>query len=514
MINRFLVLFTLIFCTHISNAQDIQVEKFEQKTTSPAEALNMRKDNNGNPCALLIVKSLKEGIEFEGWVMGEVERSENEYKVYVAQGCKHLKLKHKDFQTTDVVFENWNIKALESGTIYVLKLKDGASEQIAYIYEQGWNLSVEDVSANVKPLIMIDANKGNPKAHIAMALITLHSEPEKAVVWLNKILATGDSTCIDEIPGKLQCYFADDVIRTGVKKVYYRDDKYDEKWYEIYTDACRLYVKAIIKGYKEAGDRLFATYTKSRGVPQYGQTVIKCCEDSILKGNMQACLCLGLIYQKGLGTKKDLLSAATCFKKLMGSELEEQAIICLCQVYGDRDFSSNKESLDYLQSQANGNQPEALFQIGRMYEEGRNCPRDITKAVEMYEKASLYTKGETINSSPWGYYTSSEGFREMKYCHTEASCHLARIYYDRKEYSEACKVLPNNIREYGKVPSILPTIIVEAEFLRAVMCYSHLYDAHGRGDWYDKEEAIRKLSSLAEQGCQDAIDFLKKEQLY
>ena len=73
MINRFLVLFTLIFCTHISNAQDIQVEKFEQKTTSPAEALNMRKDNNGNPCALLIVKSLKEGIEFEGWVMGEVE---------------------------------------------------------------------------------------------------------------------------------------------------------------------------------------------------------------------------------------------------------------------------------------------------------------------------------------------------------------------------------------------------------------------------------------------------------
>ena len=510
---KVLFILFILFSIHIF-AQEIQVEKFERIKTSPTEALNMRKDNNGNPCALLVVKSLKEGIEFEGWVMGEVERSENEYKVYVAQGCKHLKLKHKDFQTTDVVFENWNIKALESGSTYVLKLKDGASEQMAYIYKQGWNLSVEDVSANVKPLIIIDANKGNPKAHIAMALITLHTEPEKAVVWLNKILETGDSTCLDEVPGKLQCFFADDMIRTGVKKVYNEDDKYDEKWYEIYTDACRLYIKAIIKGYKEAGDRLFASYPKSRGVPQYGQTIIKCCEDSIIKGNMQACLCLGLIYQRGLGAEKDLLSAAICFKKLMESELEEQAIIYLCQVYGDRDFPSTKESMDFLQSQANGNQPEALFQIGRMHEEGRNYVKDIPKAAEMYEKASLYTKGEAINSSPW-YYVRSEDLIDIKYCHTEASCHLARIFFNRKDYSEACKVLPGNLkREYGKVPSNLPTIIVEAEFLRAVMCYLYLYDAHTGGDSYSKEEAIRKLSSLAEKGCQDAIDFLKKEQLY
>ena len=59
----------------------------------------------------------------------------------------------------------------------------------------------------------------------------------------------------------------------------------------------------------------------------------------------------------------------------------------------------------------------------------------------------------------------------------------------------------------------MPTIIVEADFLRSVMCYLNLYDA-GRGDSYGKEEAIRKLSSLAEQGYQDSIDFLKKEQLY
>lgn len=121
----YLLLITIFYVNISLLAQDIEVKKFEPFQNGQIDRINIRNDNNGNPCALLIVHSFKKGLEFEGWVVGDVEFENETYRIYVANGAKHIKIKHPDCQTKDVVFNEYGVNNLQSGTVYELYLVDG-----------------------------------------------------------------------------------------------------------------------------------------------------------------------------------------------------------------------------------------------------------------------------------------------------------------------------------------------------------------------------------------------------
>lgn len=81
-----------------------------------------RNDHNGKPCALLKVQFTLDGAEFEGNIVGSVDRHVNEYWVYMTAGSKVLYVKHPRLLTLEVNFADYDISNLDSRVTYQLVL--------------------------------------------------------------------------------------------------------------------------------------------------------------------------------------------------------------------------------------------------------------------------------------------------------------------------------------------------------------------------------------------------------
>ena len=472
-------------------AQDIEVKKFELLEKDQTAALSPRKDINGADCALVLVESLKKGIEFEGWVVGDVEYKEDCYWVYMANGSKHLKLKHPNYQTKDIVFGEYGINSLKSGESYLLNIADDVYDLVNKVYNQGWNLNKVDVPNNVKSFIRMAATRGDTKAQVAMAQLSLDGHVNmqdgqvnhRGIIWIKKLLAAGDSTCLEDMPGELMYAYAlqliDDAYHSGdISSDRSLDcvDTIREK--KVYTKVCEFEIKACLKGFSQAGNDLFEDYLKSNGLPQYSNVIIRCCEDSSKVGNTKAMVCLGNIYENGIGCKVDLLEAEKWYHQLY--EKDSSQCDALCRIYGNKSYSISEEQMSFIRNLSNGGNEEALFQLGCMYEEGRNVQRDMNKAFDLFNRCTLFNDG---------YHHSHEG----------AVIHLARILYDRGEYNKAGRLLLDGIR----------TPNMDATYLRGIMMYQN-YEGK---EWYmrgSKDEALSLLNSIAKQGHKEAKEFIKQ----
>lgn len=434
-------------------AQDIQIKKFEPFQKDQTTAM-YRNDQNGNPCALLIVQSLKEGLEFEGWVVGDVERKENDYWVFIANGAKHIKVKHADYQTKDVVFADYGTNILQGGQTYTLQLVDDTKDIINKVYSLGWNLNDIEVPRNAKILLKMAATRGDAKAQIAMAqLSTIKNgtsyQNESAYYWVEQLLAKGDSTCLDVMPGELMYVYA--IKQENKGRI---------------THAYRYEVKACIKGYKIAGDRLFWIINNGLFVEDC-DNIIDICQDSVDVGNIKAMRCLGAIYERGLCENQNLLTAANWYRKAYEASPTNQSKTDLVRVYGNSSFPIDQNSFDFIKQQAAEGLPEAIYQLGYMYDEGRNVPKDKEKAIELYSKLT----GLLFNS------------------HHGAAYRLACIYYERNDTKKAedyLRGLPED----------------DARYLLAVILF------HDERDY--KINAFNIFSDLSKKGYQKATDFIIK----
>ncbi len=119
---KYIVVFLLLSSSYLS-AQDIEVKKFEPLEKDQTAVTSPRKDINGTACGLVKVRLKKEGILFQGNVVGEVETTGSEYYVYLAKGCKRINIKHPDYLPTTIVFSDYGIAKIESGKTYLLELK-------------------------------------------------------------------------------------------------------------------------------------------------------------------------------------------------------------------------------------------------------------------------------------------------------------------------------------------------------------------------------------------------------
>ncbi len=464
-------------------AQDIEVKKFgplEKDQTT----VSMRNDNNGNPCALLIVQSLKEGFEFEGWVVGDVERKDDTYWVYIANGAKHVKIKHSDFQTKDVVFGDYEVIALKGGTTYILQLVDDTKDIINKVYRLGWNLNNIDIPNSARSFLNMSATRGDTKAQIAMAQLSLTGKVSvgeflknnKGLYWINKLLSKGDSTCLDSMPGELMYAYACQLIWNGIS--YDRSPNHvdTDKERKVYTLASEFEIKAILKGFKDAGNELFKDYPQSDGLPKYAKDIIRCCEDSAKNKNEKAMECLGLIYENGIGINVDLKLAADWFYCLYETNHSRTDMY---RVFGNPQFPIDENILTILQNQANKGDLEAIYQLGLMYEEGRNKPLNQEKAINLYCQA--------------------------KNPHAGILYRKAIIYCKRKEFEKAMNEAEKLMLDFYEPGTNLNNL----EFLRSIFA---CYNVRSRYSFFrmNQEDGLRELSNFVKQGHHEAKEFLEQ----
>lgn len=66
---------------------------------------NPRLDGNDEPCAMIkVIVPAVEGMQFEGWVIGNVKYRPGEYQVYVPAGTKKITFRHPDFAPGEIRF--------------------------------------------------------------------------------------------------------------------------------------------------------------------------------------------------------------------------------------------------------------------------------------------------------------------------------------------------------------------------------------------------------------------------
>jgi TPR repeat protein len=288
---------------------------------------------------------------------------------------------------------------------------------------------------------------------------------DRAFLWVKKILLKGDSSCLDVMPRELMGVFA-----KRQKAQIWRGSSRVEKDIEkaLYNKACKYELKACLKGYKKAGDELFADFIQSGGLPSDCDQFMRICQDSANYNNVKAMRCLGIIYEKGICTNQDLSASLILYQKIDKLSPSTQSKTDLCRVLGNKDFPVDLEGIEYIKQKANENLPEAIFQLGLMYEEGRNFSKDLNKAIEFYLKIS-----------------SEEPFKER---HPKASYRLAEYYFNRKEYKKARSFLLDDD---------------DAHYLRAIIDYSQY-------DYPEKRvEVFKILSNLSKKGYQKATNFIK-----
>ena len=150
---RLLFISFFVFIASYLIAQDIEVKKFEPLEKDQTAVMSPRKDINGTTCGLVKVSLKEAGAEFEGNVMGDVEFTGKEYLVYLPNGTKRLGIKHPDYLPTTIVFADYGIKRVSSGTTYQLAVK--TSKKAAKVDNSKKGMAV----FNIKPsnaMLLID----------------------------------------------------------------------------------------------------------------------------------------------------------------------------------------------------------------------------------------------------------------------------------------------------------------------------------------------------------------------
>ena len=126
-----ILLYTIIPCLSISAQNELKVKSFSPSINDLTARTNIRRDNGGEPCAMIKVVIADKGVTFEcgniaSMIVGDVAFHTNEYWVYLAAGnagAKHLKVKHPQYQTIDISFIDYGFRTLEPQVTYTLVLQ-------------------------------------------------------------------------------------------------------------------------------------------------------------------------------------------------------------------------------------------------------------------------------------------------------------------------------------------------------------------------------------------------------
>ncbi len=123
--HKMILLLLLLTSMQYVPAQELTVKSFKLADGDLTASTNLRKDLNGEGCALVKVQLTALGAKFEGNVVEPVENKTGEYWVYMTKGSKQLVIKHPDYLPLNVDLSSYVTGGLNSKTTYVLSLIRG-----------------------------------------------------------------------------------------------------------------------------------------------------------------------------------------------------------------------------------------------------------------------------------------------------------------------------------------------------------------------------------------------------
>lgn len=120
---RIILLTICVMISLLEYAQHITVGSCRYNPYDLSASTNERKDLNGKSCGLLKIQLNREGVSFDGNVIGNVYYKNGEYWVYLSSGTKSIGIKHPDFMPLSVTFSDFNISSIESKSCYTMQLE-------------------------------------------------------------------------------------------------------------------------------------------------------------------------------------------------------------------------------------------------------------------------------------------------------------------------------------------------------------------------------------------------------
>ncbi|MCM1141101.1 MAG: hypothetical protein NC453_21240 [Muribaculum sp.] len=182
---KILVLYLFLLLAIVASAQTLSVNHFDVDTKFDLSAkMNMIKDLNGIPCALIKIQTLDEVTKIEGNI---VERADKgvEVCVYLSSGTKVLKIYTLHHPSIDINFSDYIPDGLQSNTVYQLELKSDLPPEVLF----GSSDATRPVKMESKdsPLLPDWWNKSGHGNYVGISYPSYDGEIAKRAAILNAI---------------------------------------------------------------------------------------------------------------------------------------------------------------------------------------------------------------------------------------------------------------------------------------------------------------------------------------
>ena len=353
----------------------------------------------------------------------------------------------------------------------------------AYFYGEGVEQDYEEALKWCK----LAVNQDNASAQVLISYMYYNGEGveqdyEEAFKWC-KLAADQDNASAQTLIGFM----------------YYNGEGVEQD----YEEALKWYKLAAEQGHADAQYSLANCYENGLGVEEDYEEAINWFSKGAENGNSSSLYELGKLYYQGKGCIQDKAKADELFNEYAENEIYFYTIV---------DFYSEEENFEkvfewFSKGAENGNS-RSLYELGKLYYQGKGCIQDKTKAEElftkygtldddlcddnMYDIACFYSEHADFEKAfKW----FKRGFEEIG--QASSAFGLAKLYYR----GEGCEQNKEKAEEY---------------FNKSVDYYyeedSSLCDFIG--DFYkdegDYEMAIKWYSRAVDKGSEEAKEKLEE----
>lgn len=420
-------------------AQELKVSSMKAAPMDLSASTHMRRDANGDPCALVKVVLRAEGASFEGNIVGDTEFRTNEYWVYMTAGSKMLQIKHISADPTLIRFTELGVEPLQGKQTYILMVS---------LPQQQQSSTTQKVVINFSPssaMVIIDGKVIKTNNGVATATLTADRDydymvaaegydtsegsfrlkatsPTRLNIQLYPESGQSDQAVAQQSPATpqsptfntLPTQNSNDAIKQQAQTEYAAknynkamelfkqipDDRdaqfqigymYNNGWgtARSYSDAVYWFRKSAEQGNARAQNSLGVMYRLGHGVKQSDAEAASWYKRAADQGNYYAQSNLAFLYKKGFGVTKSDSEAAYWYRKAAEQGYaDSQVDLGLMYENGTGVQQSYADAMMWYRKASEQNNYYGQYNLGTMYEYGKGVEKSYTQALYWYQKAA------------------------------------------------------------------------------------------------------------------------------
>ncbi len=155
-----------------------------------------------------------------------------------------------------------------------------------------------------------------------------------------------------------------------------------------YTRAVELARKGCQGSVTEACVILGILYEKGQAIEPDKQSAARLYRDACAQGNLRGCADLGNLYQSGAGVPQDYAQARSLFHKACdGGEMVGCSNLGLMDANGIGSARDPAQAFSFYRKACVGGETAGCYNLGILYQNGDSVGKDVTQAVSFYRKA-------------------------------------------------------------------------------------------------------------------------------